>query len=714
MAKLRLDDILSELGIDPSNPDAKPKPAQLEQGPSASPAHALRGMPASERLDDPSELTDAPPMIAPPGSGSAVHGHDERRARHSVDRAEQAFCVLPAVPAGQQRFGARIQVEDDPAVPVKPQPTAIARVGEALSEIYQPDSMLPVSAAGDLGQRLLSMSAVTPQQLTAAQQVLKQTPGRRLTDLLIEQGADEVRVQSAIAEIAGLPFERVDVNKGLEGGFDGQAIQRLSVSFCKQHMVLPLRTEGSRTVIGIVRPEDVFLIDEVKRRLGVPAVKMVVVTAFDVRGALEIVGDTTSKTEDVQMILKDVQEADVQVEKRSDQEVDLEKQAGESPVIRYVNFIIQSAVKEGASDIHIEPGDKKVRVRFRIDGELFEMGQPPASMVAAITSRLKIMGNLDISERRLPQDGRIRCAVQGRKLDLRMSTIPTAYGEKVVLRILDTRSINVKLEELGFDDDTLERWRRLIDAPHGIVLVTGPTGSGKTTTLYSSLRTLDKNSMNISTVEDPVEYHLEGITQTQTHDKIGMTFAKALKALLRQDPDVIMLGEIRDAETAVTAVQAALTGHLVLSTLHTNDAPSSITRLVNIGLEPFLVGAAVNGVLAQRLVRRLCSHCRTEKEATPEMAEFLELQGMSADRLWSAQGCDKCRNTGFSGRVGLYELVSVDDQLRDIIARNPNVAELRRLCLERGMVTLRQDGLKKAAQGKTSVEEVLRVTEAAN
>jgi type IV pilus assembly protein PilB len=714
MAKLRLDDILNELGIDPANPDARPSPRQLEPGPLAQPAHALRGMPAAERLDDASELAEAPPMVAPAGAGAGGQAPEDRRGRHSVDRAEQAFCVLPAVPAGQQRYGARIQVEDDPAVPVKPAPAAIARVGEALSEIYQPDSAQPVSAAGDLGQRLLAMGAVTPQQLTAAQQVLKQTPGRRLTDLLIEQGADEVRVQSAIAEIAGLPFERVDVNKGLEGGFDGTAIQRLGVSFCKQHMVLPLRTEGSRTVIGTVRPEDVFLIDEVKRRLGVPAVKMVVVTAFDVRGALEIVGDTTSRTEDVQMILRDVQEADVQVEKRSEQEVDLEKQAGESPVIRYVNFIIQSAVKEGASDIHIEPGDRKVRVRFRIDGELFEMGQPPASMVAAITSRLKIMGNLDISERRLPQDGRIRCSVQGRKLDLRMSTIPTAYGEKVVLRILDTRSINVKLEDLGFDDDTLARWRRLIDAPHGIVLVTGPTGSGKTTTLYASLRTLDKNAMNISTVEDPVEYHLEGITQTQTHDKIGMTFAKALKALLRQDPDVIMLGEIRDAETAVTAVQAALTGHLVLSTLHTNDAPSSITRLVNIGLEPFLVGAAVNGVLAQRLVRRLCPHCRVEKDASPEMAEFLALQGLKADRLWSAQGCDKCRTTGYSGRVGLYELVSVDDQLRDIIARNPNVAELRRLCLERGMVTLRQDGLRKAAHGNTSVEEVLRVTEAAN
>jgi type IV pilus assembly protein PilB len=255
-------------------------------------------------------------------------------------------------------------------------------------------------------------------------------------------------------------------------------------------------------------------------------------------------------------------------------------------------------------------------------------------------------------------------------------------------------------------------WKKLIEAPHGIVLVTGPTGSGKTTTLYSSLRQLDKTSMNVSTVEDPIEYHLDGVVQCQTHEKIGMTFAMALRALLRQDPDVIMLGEIRDTETARVAVQAALTGHLVLSTLHTNDAPSSITRLVNIGLEPFLVGAAVNGVLAQRLIRRLCKECKHEAQASEEMQEFLSMQGLPADKLWGPKGCEKCRQTGYTGRVGIYELLVVDDQLRDIIARNPNVSELRRLCTERGMVTLRQDGITKAAKGITSLEEVLRATEA--
>ena len=486
--------------------------------------------------------------------------------------------------------------------------------------------------------------------------------------------------------------------------------------------MLPLRVLDAgpglpgRVVVGATRPDDVFLLDEVRRRLGGMPLKLVVVTAFDVRGALEIVGqgEQDSGNVDIDSILAEVEEGDVQIDNKANhnQEVDLEKEAGESPVIRYVNYIIQTAVKEGASDIHIEPAERKLKVRFRIDGELYEMMNPPASMAAAITSRLKIMANLDISERRLPQDGRIRCTVQGRKLDLRVSTLPNGYGEKVVMRILDTRSINVQLEDLGFDEATYQVWKHQIDMPHGILLVTGPTGSGKTTTLYASLRQVDKVSMNVCTVEDPVEYHLEGITQTQTHDKIGMTFATALRALLRQDPDVIMIGEIRDHETAHIAVQAALTGHLVLSTLHTNDAPSSITRLVNIGLEPFLVGAAINGVLAQRLVRRLCVHCKQQARPSEERAEYLQMQGMDPDGVFVAVGCDRCRGSGYSGRVGIYELLTVDDQLRDVIARNPNVAEFRRMCIERGMVTLREDGMRKVAKGLTTVEEVLRVTEA--
>ncbi len=594
------------------------------------------------------------------------------------------------------------------ADPARPDP--VARDDTAMTDLYSPEDEPAADDSRGLGDLLVSRGVVKRERLTSAEQVIRQSPGRRLADVLVEQGVDEAEVQRAIAELARVPFERIDLDRGLDGGL----LQRLGGEFCKQHLVVPLRTEGTRVVIGATRSDDVFLLDEIRARLGVHAVKLVIVTAFEVRAALEIIGQSDRPEPDLSAILEDVDEADVEVDAaKQANEVDLEQQAGESPVIRYVNYIIQTAVKDGASDIHVEPSEKKLKVRFRIDGVLFEMMNPPVSMAAAITSRLKIMANLDISERRLPQDGRTRCTVQGRKLDLRMSTIPTPAGEKTVMRLLDTRSINVQLEELGFAENTLELWRRQVNAPHGIVLVTGPTGSGKTTTLYSSLRQLDKNKLNISTVEDPIEYHLDGVTQTQTHDRIGMSFARALRALLRQDPDVIMVGEIRDQETAHVAVQAALTGHLVLSTLHTNDAPSSITRLVNIGLEPFLVGAAVNAVLAQRLVRRLCTACKTQEPPDGEMAEYLTMMGLSAETIWAAHGCDRCRSTGYSGRVGVYELLVVDDQLRDVIARNPNVSEFRRMCLERGMVSLRDDGMVKVAKGQTTVQEVLRVTESA-
>lgn len=695
MAKHNIDDILSELGVTENGGKARRTPS-----PNA---------PAA----------DAPP---PPRDTHSKHGRKKAKPDAEADQPA-SFSPIPSVPANQRLYGQPPVAEEAGAAEAEPAAGA-QKIAPAMTPVYEPEGehesppakagAAPATKAGDLPSLLLEKGVVGSDKIAAAEAVVKQSPGRKLVDVLIEQGADEAGVMQCVAQIARLPFERVDLEKGLDGGFDGKLLQRLTLEYCRQHLILPLRTEGTRVVLGVTHADDVFLIDEIRQRLGVASVKLVVITGFDVKGALEIVGGAQADEQqpDLSDILSEVEENDVQVEKKSSEEVDLAREAGESPVIRYVNYIIQNAVKEGASDIHIEPAEKKLKVRLRIDGELFEAMNPPASMAAAITSRLKIMANLDISERRLPQDGRIRCTVQGRKLDLRVSTLPNGHGEKTVMRILDTKSINVELDQLGFDPNTLEIWKNQVDAPHGIVLVTGPTGSGKTTTLYASLRKLDKTAMNISTVEDPVEYHLDGITQTQTHEKIGMTFGKALKALLRQDPDVIMLGEIRDHETAHTAVQAALTGHLVLSTLHTNDAPSSITRLVNIGLEPFLVGAAVNAVLAQRLIRRLCVNCKTLEKPGDELAEFLAMQGMDADEAWAAKGCDKCRKTGYSGRVGIYELLVVDDQLRDVVARNPNVSEFRRLCLERGMVTLRQDGMRKVAKGLTTVQEVLRVTEA--
>ena len=564
--------------------------------------------------------------------------------------------------------------------------------------------------ADELGNLLLSRQVITEEQLASAQRVVKQTPGRTVHESLIESGIDEIAVMQALADVNGLPFERVDHNK--VQAHDQKSLHKLGIEFCRENLVLPIRRDGARLVVGSTSPEDVFLLDDIKRRLNVPSIKHVIISAFDIRGVLEMLtaseADQQSNVED---ILTDVGDDDVELMKEEKlQDADLED-AESSPVVRFVNLIIQTAVKEGASDIHIEPDEKTLKVRFRIDGVLFEMMNPPRKMHAALTSRVKIMANLDIAERRLPQDGRIRATVHGRKLDLRVSTVPTPKGEKTVMRILDNRSISVTLDELGFTEESLMVWKNQIAQPHGILLVTGPTGSGKTTTLYASIQQMDLRKLNISTVEDPVEYNLTNITQIQTHDKIGMSFSAALRALMRQDPDVIMVGEIRDLDTATIAIQAALTGHLVLSTLHTNDAPASVTRLINIGIEPFLVGASLNAVLAQRLVRRICKHCKDERTVTEEMADLFKTHKIQGDKVRFGKGCDRCRKTGYSGRSGLYELLVLDDFLRDQIARSPNVTEFRRLCYSRGMVNLREDGFKKVVSGTTTLEEVLSVTE---
>ncbi len=559
-------------------------------------------------------------------------------------------------------------------------------------------------------QILLARGVIREEQLLQARQSQATSPGKSVTQILLGMSAaSESQVLSAVAETMGLSFESLD-----RASVDDTVTELLGYDYARARNALPLRFEQTTLVIAVSDPANIFLLDDIRRRITKP-IRFVVAAPADIARLVEqlTAGDDGTSVED---IIKDMAEDDVTVvpETKTQDVNDLEKAGNESPVIRFVNFLISDAVRQGASDIHIEPKEKSLKVRYRIDGVLFEAMSPPHSMQAAISSRLKIMGNLDISERRLPQDGRIRAAIQGRKIDLRLSTLPTAFGEKSVIRILDNRSISVPLEALGFSEQTLTIWRSQLDAPHGILLVTGPTGSGKTTTLYSSLRVMDGNEMNISTVEDPIEYQLGQANQVQVHEKIGMTFSAALRSLLRQDPDVIMLGEIRDAETARIAVQAALTGHLVLSTLHTNDAPSSITRLINIGVEPYLIAAAVNAILAQRLVRKVCQECKHQITPPDSMKEFLAMQNLLTDQVWAAAGCDKCRRTGYKGRLGIYELLVLDDRLRDLATSNPDVNALRKVCRERGLVSLREDGLAKAAAGLTTIEEVLRVTEASH
>ncbi|HEV7300187.1 MAG TPA: GspE/PulE family protein [Tepidisphaeraceae bacterium] len=577
--------------------------------------------------------------------------------------------------------------------------------GTAVEPLWQPEAR---QARKSVEQLLLDQKVITEEQLTQARGVQAQSPTKSIAQILLTMNAaSESQVLAATAETMGLAFEALNRET-----IDADAFALLPPDYCRKQGVLAIRFEDDRKtlVMGVSDPANVFLLDELKHKTK-KSIRSVVVTLADINRIIEQI--TTNATDlKVDEIIKDMSEDDVQLVKEDKDDVtDLEKAGSESPVIRFVNYLIFDAIKQGASDIHIEPKEKALKIRYRIDGVLFEAMNPPHSMAAAVCSRLKIMANLDISERRLPQDGRIRAVVHGRKVDLRMSTLPTVVGEKVVMRILDNKSINVSLDDLGFGENALTIWKNAIDQPHGIVLVTGPTGSGKTTTLYSSLRQMDANKLNISTVEDPVEYHLSSVNQTQMHEKIGMTFAKALRALLRQDPDVVMLGEIRDAETATIAVQAALTGHLVLSTLHTNDAPSSVTRLINIGVEPYLISAAVNAILAQRLVRKICQHCKQEHVLSDETREFLTMQGFGDGVVYKGAGCDRCRKTGYAGRLGIYELLVMDDGLRDLVTANPDVNQLRKLCRERGLVTLRQDGFEKVMKGQTTVDEILRVTE---
>jgi type IV pilus assembly protein PilB len=577
------------------------------------------------------------------------------------------------------------------------------RPDDAVQEFWRPDDLEPTPHS-DLPQRLLELGAVAPDLLESAKRVLAQSPGRTLAEILMEMGSPQDLVQQAVAEASGLQFEPV-----VEGDVDRALIDRVGGEFCLTNGCLPLRKDGARVVVGTIRPDDVFVLDQIKSMLGVVAVKHALVTPSTITTIIENIGAETHEDYDVQAILADVELDDVEVVDESEE--DSEADAQSSPVVRYVNHLIQTAVKEGASDIHIEPAEKALKIRLRIDGVLYEMMNPPRKMLAAITSRIKIMAHLDIAERRLPQDGRIRVAVMGRTLDLRISTIPTPHGEKTVMRVLDNRTIRVTLNDLGFADDTLQTWQRQITRPHGVMLVTGPTGSGKTTTLYASLQQMDTSRLNVSTVEDPVEYQLDGITQIQTHERIGLSFAASLRALLRQDPDIVMVGEIRDHETATIAIQAALTGHLVLTTLHTNDAPSSITRLINIGIEPFLVSGAVNGVLAQRLVRKVCDHCRREVSLCDEARDALAAQNISCDHLSEGVGCEHCRVSGYAGRLGIYEMLEISDDLRDRIASNPAVNEFRQCCRDGGMRTLREDALLKMADGRTTLQEVLRVTD---
>lgn len=569
---------------------------------------------------------------------------------------------------------------------------------EEPDEPHSPDACAARTTVKDETDVLLEMGKLTPQQHAHL---------RSGTDPLgaaLQAGfvnADDVL--QARAKLQGLEFRHIEPQD-----VEREAFEKLEVDFIKNTGVCPVALEQDTLTVATSDPANIFAIEEVKRQTKMQ-VQVVVCCQEDIE---KICAAFTEEKNDycIDDIISDIVDVEVVEEEKDDFE-DLEKMAGQSPIIKFVNYIISKAVREGASDIHIEPKDKFMRIRYRIDGVLFEIMQSPLKMHPAVVSRIKVMSNLDISERRLPQDGKITVIVGGRGIDLRVSILPTNHGEKVVIRVLDSKSIIRGLEQLGMEPQTMEAFSKQISLPHGILLVTGPTGSGKSTTLYSALCQMDGTQLNISTVEDPVEYELDFCNQVQVNEKTGLDFATALRSLLRQDPDVIMIGEIRDNETARIAVQAALTGHLVLSTLHTNDAASSITRLVNIGIDAYLIAASLNAALAQRLVRKICPKCKEIYKVPESMRKYVESAGVKPDEFFHGTGCDNCRGSGYAGRVGIYELLVVDDGFRDMINRDASVNNMRRAFRGGGQPTLFDDGIKKVKQGLTTMEEVLRVTE---
>jgi type IV pilus assembly protein PilB len=469
---------------------------------------------------------------------------------------------------------------------------------------------------------------------------------------------------------------------------------------------VPISRQGRVLKVAMANPSNIFAIDDIKFITGLD-VQPVVCTETEIKSAIDRYYDSADS---LASVLENLEEDIELVEEKDD--LDAGALAAESlnaPVVKLVNSLLSDAVKRGASDIHIEPYEKMMRVRYRIDGVLQEMMNPPTKMRSAITSRLKIMSELDIAERRVPQDGRIKLKVGEKKVDLRVSTLPCIYGEKVVMRILDKSNLMLSLEDFGMEEGALANVLEAIGSPYGMVLVTGPTGSGKTTTLYSCLSRVNVPGINIMTAEDPVEYNLEGINQVQVRESVGLTFAAALRAFLRQDPNIVMVGEVRDLETASIAVKAALTGHLVLSTLHTNDAPSTINRMVDMGVEPFLVATSTNIILAQRLVRRICKHCKNEdKIVTAEEKVRLGLDPTTV--IFKGRGCEECNNTGYKGRLGLYEVMRLSARLREMVVDRASTPEIREQAVSEGMLTLRMDGLRNLKKGITTLEEVLRET----
>jgi len=561
--------------------------------------------------------------------------------------------------------------------------------------------------AGRLGDLLVSSGLITPAQLEKALQDQK-VSGTKLGSALVKLGyMSEKNLVSFLSRHYGVPA--IDLN---EIQIDSEAMKMIPADVIFKYQAIPIKRVGATLRVAMSDPSNILAIDDIKFLAGCH-VEVFVSTESAIKTAIERFYDPSDALNDIMGDIKEGEKIDLLEESEEIDVSELKQAVEDAPVVKLVNLILNEAINRAASDIHIEPYEKVFRVRLRVDGVLYEFMKPPMKLKNAITSRVKIMSKLDIAERRLPQDGRIKVKYgRDKEMDFRVSVLPTLFGEKVVMRLLDKSSLQLDMTKLGFEENPLLEFREAIHKPFGMVLVTGPTGSGKTTTLYSALTELNQISENISTAEDPVEYNLMGINQVQIHEEIGLSFANCLRSFLRQDPDIIMVGEIRDFETAEIAIKAALTGHMVLSTLHTNDAPSTISRLLNMGIEPFLVASAVNLIVAQRLARKVCDGCRTAVQVSPQMLMNLgvppeELPGFTC---YKGAGCTRCSNTGYKGRMALYEVLPVREEMRELILQGASAGEIKKGAIGLGMKSLRQAALQKLKEGITSVDEVLKVT----
>jgi len=566
-----------------------------------------------------------------------------------------------------------------------------------------------------LGDLLVKEKVITQEQLEQATKLQKESH-TRLASALVKLGflSDE-DVTNFLSRQYGVPAINLSYFE-----IDPAVVKLIPYETAKRYQILPLSRVGASLTIAMVDPTNVFAMDDIKFMTGFNIEPVVASESSIIEGIDKAYG--TSKEEELEQVMQsmndigDAADVEVQSEEQELELKELEKAADEAPIVKLVNLVLTDAVKRGASDIHMEPYEKEFRVRFRIDGVLQLIMNPPLKLKDAITSRLKIMAKLDISEKRLPQDGRIMLKMQigGKKkqLDFRVSTLPTLWGEKIVLRLLDKENLRLDMTKLGFEAESLVKFEKAILKPYGMVLVTGPTGSGKTNTLYSSISRLNQPDTNIMTAEDPVEFQLGGVNQVQMKEQIGLNFAAALRAFLRQDPNIILVGEIRDFETAEIAIKAALTGHLVLSTLHTNGAPETITRLMNMGIEPFMVATSVHLICAQRLIRRICKDCAEPVEMPPQalIDEGFTPEEAKTVQIMKGKGCATCNKTGYKGRTGLYEVMEVDDEIRELVLVGASALELKKKAIERGMITLRRSGLTKVAMGWTTLEEVARET----